>query len=85
MEKEHIILRQSDPTSILSKHLYLELPMMIVFEMHLSSLKEKKMTARAVEANRWRQAGRTGAAESDDITPIGRLLREDVSVSSGSY
>ena len=34
---------------------------------------KKKMTAAAVEANRWRQAGRTVAAESDDITPIGRL------------
>lgn len=78
VEKEHIILRQSDPSSILSKHpcfvSCLEPLMMIVFEMHLSLPKQKKkMTARVFEANSWRQAGRTMAAESDDITPIGRL------------
>lgn len=28
---------------------------------------------RAAEADSWRQAGRAVAAESDDITPMGRL------------
>lgn len=48
--------------------------MMIVSEMDLSLyMKKKKMTARPVEANRWRRAGRAVAAENDDITLIGRL------------
>lgn len=50
--------------------------MMIVSEMDLSlymKKKKKKMTARPVEANRWRRAGRAVAAENDDITLIGRL------------
>lgn len=46
--------------------------MMIVSEMHLP-LQKKNDEMRAVEANRRRQAGRTVAAESDDITPTGRL------------
>lgn len=51
--------------------------MMIVSEMDLSLYMKKKkkkyMTARPVEANRWRRAGRAVAAENDDITLIGRL------------
>lgn len=46
--------------------------MMIINKMHLPPTK-KNDEVRAVEANRWRQAGRTVAAESDDITLIGRL------------
>lgn len=49
--------------------------MKIVSEMHHPLTKKKKINdeARVVEANRWRQARRMMAAESDDITLIGRL------------
>lgn len=49
---------------------------MIVSKMHSSLSKKKKEKEDqmwTVEANRWRQVGRTVAAESDDITPKGGL------------
>lgn len=59
----------------------------MVPKLHLSLVeKKKKIMAGAFEANRWRQAGRTKAAESDDITAIEReALREEVFVTSGGY
>lgn len=81
-EKERIILRRSDPTSILHSFqtaLFvwcLEWLMIIVWSAPPSYWKEKEKVVGCegfYDTNRWRQAGRMMAAESDDITPIGRL------------